>query len=89
ERYSVIGHDWGARAAYIAASQTPERIAHCIALSVGWGTNTPGQRLSLQQSRNYWYHWFFATPRGETELREDRRGFARFMWNTWSPSWKF
>ncbi|MFX5476868.1 alpha/beta fold hydrolase, partial [Acinetobacter baumannii] len=27
ERYSVIGHDWGARAAYIAASQTPERIA--------------------------------------------------------------
>lgn len=89
ERYGVIGHDWGARAAYIAASQAPERISHCIALSVGWGTNTPDQKLSLQQSRNYWYHWFFATPRGQAELREDRRGFARFMWNTWSPSWKF
>ncbi|OWY30172.1 alpha/beta fold hydrolase [Herbaspirillum robiniae] len=89
QRYSLIGHDWGARAAYIAASQTPERIAHCITLSVGWGTNTPDQQLSLQQSRNYWYHWFFATGRGEDELVRDRRAFARFMWNTWSPSWSF
>ncbi|WDZ94800.1 alpha/beta hydrolase [Herbaspirillum sp. WKF16] len=89
QRYSVIGHDWGARAAYIAASQTPQRIAHCIAISVGWGTNTPDQQLSLQQSRNYWYHWFFATPRGEAELKRDRRAFARFMWNSWSPSWNF
>lgn len=89
QRYSVIGHDWGARAAYIAASQTPERVAHCITISVGWGTNTQDQKLSLQQSRNYWYHWFFATPRGESELKQDRRAFARFMWNTWSPSWNF
>lgn len=89
ERYALIGHDWGARAAYIAASQRPERISHCIALSVGWGTNTPDQTLSLQQSRNYWYHWFFATARGAAELEQDRRALARFMWNTWSPSWKF
>ncbi|WP_075257667.1 alpha/beta fold hydrolase [Herbaspirillum camelliae] len=89
QRYALIGHDWGARAAYIAASQTPERISHCITLSVGWGTNTPEQKLSLQQSRNYWYHWFFATPRGAAELEQDRRTLARFMWNTWSPSWKF
>ncbi|NUT60774.1 alpha/beta hydrolase [Herbaspirillum sp. C9C3] len=89
ERYGVIGHDWGARAAYIAASQTPARITHCIALSVGWGTNTPDQTLSLPQARNYWYHWFLATSRGEAELRNERRALTRFMWNTWSPSWKF
>ncbi|MCI1003883.1 alpha/beta hydrolase [Herbaspirillum sp. C7C8] len=89
ERYGVIGHDWGARAAYIAASQTPARISHCIALSVGWGTNTPDQTLSLPQARNYWYHWFLATSRGEAELRNERRALTRFMWNTWSPSWKF
>lgn len=89
ERYAVIGHDWGARAAYIAASQTPERISHCITISVGWGTNTADQKLSLSQSRNYWYHWFFATPRGEAELKGDRRAFARFMWETWAPSWRF
>ncbi|WP_343653822.1 alpha/beta hydrolase [Herbaspirillum sp.] len=89
QRYALIGHDWGARAAYIAASQTPERISHCIALSVGWGTNRPDQKLTLQQSRNYWYHWYFATERGAAELREDRRAFTRFMWHSWSPSWKF
>lgn len=88
-RYALIGHDWGARAAYITASQRPEQVSHCIALSVGWGTNTADQQLTLQQSRNYWYHWYFATPRGAEELARDRRGFARFMWNSWSPSWEF
>ena len=26
-----------------------------------------------------------ATPRGEQALRDDRRAFARLMWDTWSP----
>ena len=89
QRYALIGHDWGARAAYITASQTPDRVSHCITLAVGWGTNGAEQKLSFQQSRNYWYHWFFATPRGAAELAADRRAFARFMWRSWSPSWDF
>ena len=35
KRFAVIGHDWGARAAYIAAILARERITHCVALSVG------------------------------------------------------
>jgi pimeloyl-ACP methyl ester carboxylesterase len=35
QRFSVVGHDWGARAAYIAACLWPERISSCVALSVG------------------------------------------------------
>jgi pimeloyl-ACP methyl ester carboxylesterase len=89
QRCILIGHDWGARAAYIMASQMPARVSHCIALSVGWGTNGPDQTLSLPQSRNYWYHWYLATSRGADDLKRDRRAFARFMWNTWSPAWEF
>jgi pimeloyl-ACP methyl ester carboxylesterase len=40
----------------------------------------------LVQARNYWYHWFMATPRGVQAVREDGEAFARLMWDTWSPA---
>ena len=89
ERYAVVGHDWGARAAYIAASQAPDAITHCIALSVGYGTNDPGQQLPLVQVRNYWYHWYMALERGRELLEKERREFCRYLWTTWSPAWRF
>jgi pimeloyl-ACP methyl ester carboxylesterase len=88
ERFVIVGHDWGARAAYIAATLEPARISHCIALSVGWGTNHPGQELPLRQARNYWYHWYMALDRGADAFTRDPVGFARLMWETWGPeSW--
>ncbi len=54
-------------------------------VSVGYGTNDPTQALPLPQARNYWYHWYMVTPRGERTVREDRKAFARIMWDTWSP----
>jgi pimeloyl-ACP methyl ester carboxylesterase len=87
DRFAVVGHDWGARAAYIAATESPARISHVIALSVGYGTNAPDQRLSLRQARNYWYHWLFCLPRGEEIVRTQRRELCEFMWRTWSPGW--
>ena len=88
DRYAVIGHDWGARAAYIASALDAERITHCVALSVGYGTNSPSQKLSAQQLQNYWYHWLMATPRGEQVVREDRHNFTRHVWDIWLPFWK-
>ena len=88
ERYAVIGHDWGARAAYIASALDAARITHCVALSVGYGTNSPSQTLSPKQLQNYWYHWLMATPRGEKVVREDRRSFTRHVWDIWMPFWK-
>lgn len=88
ERYAVVGHDWGARAAYIAAALEPAKITHCVGLSVGYGTNSPAQALSLQQVQNYWYHWLMATERGRKIVREDRRRFTRHIWDIWLPFWK-
>jgi pimeloyl-ACP methyl ester carboxylesterase len=86
--FSVVGHDWGARAAYIAAALAPDRVARCVALSVGWGTNDPGQRLSLRQVQNYWYHWYMALDRGAALVRDDRRAFTRYIWGIWNPGWR-
>lgn len=84
-RPALIGHDWGARAAANACGLRTGVASHLAMLSVGYGTNTPDQPLGLQQARNYWYHWFMATPLGERALREDRAAFTRIMWDTWAP----
>ena len=82
---AFVGHDWGARAAANACGLRPGVASHLVMISVGYGTNTPDQPLSLRQVRNYWYHWYMATPRGERTVREDRRAFARILWDTWAP----
>lgn len=82
---ALVGHDWGARAVSIAAGLAPGLASHLAMVSVGYGTNDVTQALSFQQARNYWYHWFMATPLGEKTIRADPRGFARIMWDTWSP----
>lgn len=82
---ALVGHDWGARAAANACGLRPGVASHLVMISVGYGTNRADQPLSFDQARNYWYHWFMATPLGEHQVRADRRGFARIMWETWAP----
>lgn len=82
----LVGHDWGARAVANAVGLRPGVASHLIMLSVGYGTNDPAQSLSYAQTRSYWYHWFMATERGEKAVRSDGKGFAKMMWDTWSPA---
>lgn len=90
ERFAVIGHDWGARAAYITSCLLGgSRVSHCVALSVGWGTNDPDQPLALRQVQNYWYHWYMALDRGAALVRNDRRALTRHIWTIWSPDRAF
>ncbi len=88
-RVHYIGHDWGARAGYVAAAVAPQRFTTLTALAVAYGTNVPSQSMSIAQTRAYWYQWYFATPRGEAELRTNRLAFCRALWELWSPEWRF
>lgn len=87
-RHALVGHDWGARAVYIASALNEPRVSACAALSVGYGTNSPSQSLSYRQTQNYWYHWLMATPRGERVVLDDRRAFTRHIWNEWFVAYK-
>lgn len=81
DRPTLIGHDWGARAAANACGLREGVASHLVMISVGYGTNDPSQPLPLVQARNYWYHWFMATPRGVQAVREAGEAFARMMWD--------
>ena len=86
QRPILVGHDWGARAVANACGVDPAAGSHLVMLSVGYGTNDPQQSISLTQARNYWYHWYMATPRGALTVEQDRHAFTRMMWDSWSPA---
>ena len=84
EKCAVVGHDWGARIAYVLAACFPERIGKIVTMSVGW---SPGELATpdLEQTRLYWYQWFMTTDRGNATVHRDGKAFARIMWDTWAP----
>jgi pimeloyl-ACP methyl ester carboxylesterase len=84
ETFAVVGHDWGARIAYVLGAVHPARAKRICAMSVGWQPGelpTPG----LEQARKYWYQWFMTTERGAEAVQRDRKAFARLQWETWAP----
>ena len=85
EKPLLVGHDWGARAAANACGLSAGIASHLVLVSVGYGTNDPAQSLDYAQTHRYWYHWFMATERGAKAVAGDRRGFARYMWESWGP----
>jgi pimeloyl-ACP methyl ester carboxylesterase len=82
---TLVGHDWGARAVANACGLQPGIASHLVMMSVGYGTNDPKQKVSLQLAQNYWYHWYMNTPKGVQTVREDRRNFTKLMWDNWAP----
>ncbi len=83
---ALVGHDWGARAAANACGLSANIASHLVMVSVGYGTNLPNQKLDFAQAKSYWYHWLMATEKGEQLIREDKKAFAKIMWDTWSPA---
>ena len=83
-RFAVVGHDWGARIAYVLSAAFSERITKLAAMSVGWqGVDLPTPDFAA--ARLYWYQWFMATARGAKAVHDGPKGFARIMWETWAP----
>jgi pimeloyl-ACP methyl ester carboxylesterase len=90
-RFAVSGYDWGGRAACIAAALHPDRVRAAVLVG-GYSiqnTVTPGPPQAPAAVRNAWYQWYFNTELGREGLRQNRRALCRFMWQEWSPTWKF
>jgi pimeloyl-ACP methyl ester carboxylesterase len=86
---ALVGHDWGARAAYAVGALFPDRISRLIAISAGYATDAPIEKMSYELSKAYWYEWFVATERGRRALDIDRDRICRYLWQSWSPNWRF
>ncbi len=84
-RFAVVGHDWGARAAYTMAALFPERLSALAALSLGYQPRGAFGVPDFEQSKRFWYQWLLCIDGGREAVRKDPVGFARIQWDTWSP----
>lgn len=85
EKAIVIGHDWGAYAAYCAANLDATRIRKLVLMSV---PHIGGATQSLKQLQRSWYIWFFQLPRlPERRVARENYAFIDRLYRVWSPTW--
>ena len=90
-RVALAGYDWGGRAACIAAILTPARVRALVTIGGYNVQNTiaPSRPAPAAEERAYWYQWYFNTERGRRGLEQNRNEICRFLWQEWSPGWRF
>ena len=92
ERATLVGYDWGGRAACITAALRPERVNALVAINgyliqnIAAASVTPA---APSQEYAFWYQWYFHTERGRAGLAANRRPLCRLLWQLWSPNWGF
>ena len=87
----LAGYDWGARTAAIVAALWPERCKALVSVSGYLIGSREANKMPLPPAAEYqwWYQYYFATERGRAGYDKYRREFARLIWETASPKWKF
>lgn len=84
----VIGHDWGAFAAYGAAGVAPERWRRVVAMAVPPMPATAAAFLSdFAQLRRSFYVFFFQLALAEMVVPMDDFAFLAKLWADWSPGY--
>lgn len=85
------GFDWGARAVCVIAALWPERVKAMVSVSGYLVINTNNRATPLIPSaeHQWWYQHYFATERGLAGYTKYTRDFAKYIWQTASPKWKF
>src|SRR5262245_34040627 len=91
QRFAVCGYDWGGRAAAIAAALQQDRVRAAVLIGGYSIQNTvaPSPPSSPAAERAIWYQYYFNTERGRAGLQMNRRALCRYLWETWSPTWRF
>jgi pimeloyl-ACP methyl ester carboxylesterase len=91
EKAILGGCDWGARTVNIIAALWPERCKAMVSVS-GYliGSQAAGKMpLPPNAELEWWYQYYFATERGRVGYDTYRYDFAKLIWRTASPKWRF
>jgi len=91
QKATLGGYDWGARTADIVAALWPERVKGLVSVS---GYLIASQEANLQPlppagEQVWWYQYYFSTERGRLGYQKYTHDFAKLIWKTASPQWKF
>ena len=86
----LIGHDWGAAVAYVAAAAAPEQFKSLTVMAVPHAGRFAREGLRIpKQLRLSWYMGFFNIPwLSDWVVQRQDYAFIRKLWRDWSPGWQ-
>lgn len=90
DRVHLVGHDWGAAIAYVAAASAPDRFESLATIAVPHAARLQEAiRHVPSQLRKSWYMTFFQL-RGLADFAVERKDWAliKRLWRTWSPGFE-
>jgi pimeloyl-ACP methyl ester carboxylesterase len=85
----LIGHDWGAEAAYGAAAHAPDRWRRLVTLGVPPASLDPVLFSDYEQLKRFFYLFLFRDPLGFADalVASDQMSFLDRLWQDWSPGY--
>jgi pimeloyl-ACP methyl ester carboxylesterase len=85
-RALVVGHDWGATAAYGAAALEPEKVARLVTIGAAHPAAFRGPLASsYARHKGIWHAYFFQLPLAEAVVAADDLAFIEQWWRDASP----
>jgi pimeloyl-ACP methyl ester carboxylesterase len=90
-RAVLAGHNWGGRAACVAAALWPERCRGIVTVNSYLIQDLSRAAVPIRPKYEValWYEYYFQLERGRAGLAANRREIARLLWKQWSPEWNF
>jgi pimeloyl-ACP methyl ester carboxylesterase len=85
----LVGHDWGAIAAYGAVVHRPDRFARLVTMSVPHRASLTARMVtSPAQLKRSWYMFFFQVPLAEHAVAFNDFALIEHLWRDWSPGFE-
>lgn len=81
----LIGHDWGALAAYGAGSFAPDRWRRVVTAAVPPPAAMADAMITYDQLKRSWYMFFFQVGLADFVVGMDDLAFIDRLWRDWSP----
>ncbi len=86
----LIGHDWGAVAAFAAAAKSPERVSHLVTMAVPHIAALAQHLSNPAQLKRSAYMAFFQIPGvSDVALRANDLAMVEQLYRAWSPGYAF
>jgi pimeloyl-ACP methyl ester carboxylesterase len=83
----LLGHDWGAAAAYGAAAHEPDRWRRLVTAAVPPSGALASGFFSYDQIKRSFYMYVFQHPLAEAIVAADDLAFVDHLWADWSPGY--
>jgi pimeloyl-ACP methyl ester carboxylesterase len=84
----LVGHDWGAMAAYTAVAYAPARFARLANMAVPHAAALGQHIFDPAQLKRSWYQFFFQLPFADGAVPMDDYAVINQLWRDWSPGYE-